>query len=737
MKYYKAYVFPLLAVILSSPMLSGQNVYYVRTNGSDANTGLGPDAGQAWQTISYAASQMNIPGDIVYVAPGIYLNEGNEVEITNSGTSGDEIQYIADTDGSEFSDISAGSVIIECGGVNDGFILTAVSYIVIDGFTINNSDGDGVYFDTDYSGNCDYNEIKNCIIESPGSNGVNLQATSTDPNYYLCNYNLIHNNCILNAGDDGIYVGDGYDGFVGAVYWCAYNEFYNNTINCGRYGIYGSYGIDHTYIYNNRISTNDGTGIYLPGAHKKLYTIIYNNMIYDSEYGIECDDPYCNYSKILYNSFYTSSTCVYWKFGETGDGDLVEIQNNIFYTTSTSSTDYCLFIWDDIDMETPTIDNNHYYRPDPLDIYAAYTTVYKYDLSEFADWQSGVDWGGPGFDNNSTWGTDPEFTSATDLHLSATSPCRNQGASIVGYTSDLDGEARDGTPDIGADEYSATPSPDDCLCASLNIDSENSTDITCNNDNDGTITITASGGTAPLEYSVDGGSSYQGTGNFINLTPGSYTIVIRDANGCTKTGSTIVIAEPSAISPAATPADAQCNGGADGTVTLVVSGGTSPYTFLWSNSATTQNISGLTADTYTVTVTDSHSCTATTSAVVGEPFTISPAATPADAQCNGGADGTVTLVVSGGTSPYTFLWSNSATTQNISGLTANTYTVTVTDSHSCTATTSAVVGEPFTISPAATPADAQCNGGADGTVTLVVSGGTSPYTFLWSNSATT
>ena len=123
-------------------------VYYVRTDGSDSNIGTGPAAGEAFQTISHAASVMSDAGDIVYVAPGTYTDEDDGVEITFSGNSSNSIFYIADTDGSEFPDITAGDVTIDCGGTGDNrFYHNQVSYIDINGFTIKNTNHEGILFE--------------------------------------------------------------------------------------------------------------------------------------------------------------------------------------------------------------------------------------------------------------------------------------------------------------------------------------------------------------------------------------------------------------------------------------------------------------------------------------------------------------------------------------------------------------------------------------------------------------
>ena len=97
-----------------------------------------------------------------------------------------------------------------------------------------------------------------------------------------------------------------------------------------------------------------------------------------------------------------------------------------------------------------------------------------------------------------------------------------------------------------------------------------------------------------------------------------------------------------------------------------------------------------------MTVTDANNCTATAEATVDQPVTITAAATATDALCNEAANGQVDLIVAGGTAPYTFLWSNGATTEDLTDLTAGTYSVTVTDANNCTATAEATVDQPVT-----------------------------------------
>ena len=137
-----------------------------------------------------------------------------------------------------------------------------------------------------------------------------------------------------------------------------------------------------------------------------------------------------------------------------------------------------------------------------------------------------------------------------------------------------------------------------------------------------------------------------------------------------------------------------CNGGNDGTAVVEPSGNAAPVTYLWSNNATTQSVSGLVAGVYSVTVTETPTCTAVASVTVTEPSAVTVTCSKTDVTTNGGSDGTASVSASGGTSPYTYLWSNNATSASITGLTAGTYTVTVTDANGCTKVCSSIVGEP-------------------------------------------
>src|SRR5690606_16659043 len=167
-------------------------------------------------------------------------------------------------------------------------------------------------------------------------------------------------------------------------------------------------------------------------------------------------------------------------------------------------------------------------------------------------------------------------------------------------------------------------------------------------------------------------------------------VTVTDANNCTKT-TTVTIAEPVLLEASialTNVVNVSCFDGNDGSAMVTVSGGTAPYTYSWSPSGgTAATASGLTAGTYTVTVTDGNLCTTTRTSTIAQPTALTATTSQVNVSCNNGSDGSALVTVSGGTAPYTYSWSPSGgTAATASGLTAGTYTVTVTDGNLCTIT---------------------------------------------------
>ncbi len=271
-------------------------------------------------------------------------------------------------------------------------------------------------------------------------------------------------------------------------------------------------------------------------------------------------------------------------------------------------------------------------------------------------------------------------------------------------------------------------------CPGLSVSVSALNNVTCNGQNNGSATVTASGGTAPYTFVWTPGNLNGPTQN--NLAPGNYTVNVTDAQNCT--GSVIVtISQPAPliVSPGnINPAD--CNT-ANGSAGVTVNGGTAPYSVTWSTNPTQSGLSanGLAAGNYTVQVQDSLGCTANLTLTVpslnGPTVQISQTT---DVSCFDGSDGQISVEVAGGSPPYSFAWSPSGGSgQTASGLTAGLYTVTVTDASGCEATASATLSQNDQILLLFSSTPATC-GLSDGSAQVDASGGVGPYTYVWAPS---
>ena len=262
------------------------------------------------------------------------------------------------------------------------------------------------------------------------------------------------------------------------------------------------------------------------------------------------------------------------------------------------------------------------------------------------------------------------------------------------------------------------------------------TNVLCFGNSTGAIDLTVTGGTSPYTYAWSNAATTQ---DLTGLAAGTYSVTITDANSCTQTISTTITQPTAALARSLTQTNVLCFGNSTGAIDLTVSGGTSPYTYAWSNAATTQDLTGLAAGTYSVTITDANSCTHTISTIITQPTAaLARSLTQTNVLCFGNSTGAIDLTVTGGTSPYTYAWSNAATTQDLTGLAAGTYSVTITDANSCTQTISTTITQPTAaLARSLTQTNVLCFGNSTGAIDLTVSGGTSPYTYAWSNAATT
>ncbi|MEI7726139.1 MAG: T9SS type A sorting domain-containing protein [Bacteroidota bacterium] len=267
------------------------------------------------------------------------------------------------------------------------------------------------------------------------------------------------------------------------------------------------------------------------------------------------------------------------------------------------------------------------------------------------------------------------------------------------------------------------------------------TPIGCNGGSTGAITIDVSGGSGIYTGYI--WSSGQTTKNIAGLSSGTYTVTVSDDAGCSQASAPFTIANTTIIGISSFKKDVTCSGNSNGYINLTVSGGVSPYSYIWSNGHTatgaTDGISGLNSGPYTVTVTDGHACTKTETYTITTPSALIITPLITHIKCSGESTGKIDLTVNGGTTAYKYLWSTNVpgglaqrTTAHIMGLGASTYTVTVTDAHTCIATGIYTITQPASLFGNGVVSNPKCFGGSDGAATISGIGGTPPYYYTWS-----
>ncbi|MFM7822458.1 MAG: SprB repeat-containing protein, partial [Bacteroidota bacterium] len=273
----------------------------------------------------------------------------------------------------------------------------------------------------------------------------------------------------------------------------------------------------------------------------------------------------------------------------------------------------------------------------------------------------------------------------------------------------------------------------------MGLSSTQTTPVSCNSGANGAIDLTVTGGTLPYVYSWSNGATSE---DISGLAAGTYTVSVTDANGCTSS-LTVNISQPqNALSlSTVSVANVDCFGGTNGNIDLNVSGGTSPYTYLWSNGSVSEDLNGITAGTYTVSVVDANGCDGTATININQPANplSNTVSVTQQVNCFNGNDGSVDLSVNGGTLPYVYSWSNGSTTEDLSGLSAGVYTVLITDQNGCQDSASVTILQPqdSLLANLTSSQQVNCFAGSDGTIDLSTTGGTSPYSFSWSNGAIT
>lgn len=253
---------------------------------------------------------------------------------------------------------------------------------------------------------------------------------------------------------------------------------------------------------------------------------------------------------------------------------------------------------------------------------------------------------------------------------------------------------------------------------------------------DGQATVTPAGG-GTFSFLWSNGDT---TATTDNLAPGGYTVVVTDSNGCSGTFNAAV---GTSGNPPSVALDTTnwfgCAVGGNGDINVAISGGTMPYSFSWSNGATSQNLTGVPAGMYSLTVTDNAGCASTQNFTLAAPVPLSLAPDMVtDVSCFGLSDGSASVTASGGIGNYSYMWMTSPpqNTAMITGQAADTLGVAVTDEAGCVEDLEVIISQPDSLEANISGTDETVMGANDGTAAVLPSGGNSPYTVSWSNGET-
>ncbi|MBE0390434.1 gliding motility-associated C-terminal domain-containing protein [Flavobacterium sp. PL002] len=279
--------------------------------------------------------------------------------------------------------------------------------------------------------------------------------------------------------------------------------------------------------------------------------------------------------------------------------------------------------------------------------------------------------------------------------------------------------------------------------AALALSLDSQTNVNCYNDNTGAIKLTTTGGTASYTYSwkKDGTAITATTEDLNNLASGVYEVTVTDAKNCT-TSKTITLTQPSvAISCSITPKKAvSSNGLSDGQATINPTGGNGDYTYLWDNGEITATATALNGGLHKVTVTDSKGCQTSCEITISEPNVFScNVIEDSPVKCFGENNGIATVTASGGNKNYSYLWDNGEFTATAIALSSGLHKVIVTDELGYKTNCSVMINQPTAKLSATVEItnNNNCITCSHGILNINPTGGTAPYTYLWSNGATT
>ena len=261
----------------------------------------------------------------------------------------------------------------------------------------------------------------------------------------------------------------------------------------------------------------------------------------------------------------------------------------------------------------------------------------------------------------------------------------------------------------------------------------NTVNTLCFGDSTGIITISASGGTIPYQYSIDGGITWQNSNTFNGLAAGTYTVITQDLNNCSQ-NINVNVNEPNQVNISTSFTEPSCHGGSNGSISLNVSGATAPFIYAINNNWQTSNtFNALAAGTYTIQIEDANGCSYSTSETITQPTQINITTSFNEPSCFGFSDGAISLNVSGATAPYQYSIDGGITWQTsntFNALTAGTYTIQIEDNNGCSYSASETITQPTVLVVSqGNVTNVSCFGGNDGSLSVNASGATAPYQY--------
>ncbi len=315
---------------------------------------------------------------------------------------------------------------------------------------------------------------------------------------------------------------------------------------------------------------------------------------------------------------------------------------------------------------------------------------------------------------------------------------RNQG---------IKGALFDPTGLSGTQELTFTPDLGQCLAANnttIEIFEDPAFEATpkhpqCPDALDGGIEVTINLGKEPFsfDWDVDGTGDFNDLEDLGSLGMGSYTVEVRDANGCSDS-KTIELLDPEAFEVSISSSPETVENANDGEISVEVSGGQAPHTFAWSHGSTAANLTDLMPGSYTLTITDANECKIDTTITIATGCSLSASIDVQDLFCRGEANGRATITPTRSTGKITYRWSHDVSlhTSVASGLAAGIYAVTLTDEAECTYSLDFEVNPPGHIQSDALIHPETAPGANDGSIVLALSGGKGPYTARWTDGET-